>query len=373
MRRNYFSHGILTFMFSAIVLLSSCSKKNDNPATTPTGLSKPTVTTSASALRKSEAPKSKKVVGTKTVAGKTVGSAVSTSGKMSATNQAKFNQLVNGSALKPARTAGAASAWYIESVNGTLNTSMDYVYLFDNDGAYYIYDISANNWDWGWYYIDEEFTTIAFDIDLANPEVWTINSISDTEANVSRAGMTIVLKSIELSNYEEATYTVDELKAQIQDTVWFLAYELENGVSTIEKTSSKLHAITFDGSGGFADVTATVYTDGDTRTDSTATGTWTINSSGELVLTYASGEVIALSIDYVDKDYLFLSAYIRASTKPTGPTGPAERATRTTEGQGTLYEWGLVRQGIAVGILSDIITPAEKPARIGGALPLPEN
>lgn len=81
-------------------------------------------------------------------------------------NLSKLELLINGSTSGGAKVFQEESAfsWLLESVNGTtVSEKSKYLFIFSLDGKYKKYQVYNRTAEWGYYYVDTDFTKIAFD------------------------------------------------------------------------------------------------------------------------------------------------------------------------------------------------------------------
>ncbi len=268
----------------------------------------------AESVKKDKEPKSTKYQGSKDVGGKNVGSASSTS--MTSAGQQKMNTLTGAS-----KKSENFSCWYIDEVNGEYVDSDDFLFFFDEDGTYYVYDISEDLWEWGFYYVDEDLTMIAFDIDLDNPDFWLITDVSEQILELTDGEDLITLANLDLDGYDEEEYTQEEMETLMSDKAWFMSYVyVDNEYAGSPIDDGMISMIVFDAGGVFIMQDFELDDDGEMTLTDEIIGEWSIDSEGLLYL------------DFGDFQEYFAITYLLDD----------EFGMWTFDDDGTEYEWNFL-------------------------------
>jgi len=311
--KHFVNSSLSLLLAITVAFFSACSKKDEKTNPAPTKNSSPNVasinvTKGAGSAKKSEAPRSKKVSGTKTVsaAGNKQVRSASTTKYTAKGNDRKAK--ISGSKKIGRQQAETVTAWYIESVNGEANTTYDYIYFFDIESSlYYEYDISADNWDFGFFYTDENLDYIIVDMaedgTVKSENIWEVINITDDSFTIKRGGLSVVMKSIAIPGFEDdATYTKDEVKQLLGSNVWFMAYEYKNGVldeSSVSDDTITFTALGFSRDGMLIGEYKYSIKDGKEYGSTEVIEAWNIDASGNLVIG-TGADALKLGIEYVD-------------------------------------------------------------------------
>lgn len=261
------------------------AKQPVKPAPTAASIDK------AQAVKKAEKPKTEKIQGTQAVKGKTVHSSTQNAG-MSADAKAKLKILTSGSRLK---ADAPMECWYISKVNDVDVSGADgndYLYFFDEDGSYYVYDMSTDNWDWGFFYISDDMSVVALDVkpDGTASEFWLITTLTDAKIELTDESNKVLFESIDLSGYDEEEITLDEAKTKIADKVWFWAYDYTDGKLdefNEDAAGAQITTVYFEKSGILLVQQFTINPQtGDATEVGKIEGTWLLNATGALTIKY---------------------------------------------------------------------------------------
>ena len=98
-------------------------------------------------------------------------------------SQTKIDLLIaGGTNLKTFQNS--ASGWMLEVINDN-NPDNIKVYIFASNGSYYVFEESTGVWEWGYWYVNKNFTKIIFDYESSFQVVWSVNDISSSTLVVS--------------------------------------------------------------------------------------------------------------------------------------------------------------------------------------------
>lgn len=164
------------FIVSLFLSISSCKKSEDNNPTeteTPTttideeGVNQEVASERLNAVEEETPPRAEKIETEIVFDDTTYADPESVYGTTDESNLSKLELLINGSTSGGAKlfqTESNAFSWILESVNGiAINEKEKYLFIFNLDGKYKKYQVYDKSAEWGYYYVDTDFTKIAFD------------------------------------------------------------------------------------------------------------------------------------------------------------------------------------------------------------------
>lgn len=304
-----------SLIFASMLAFFACSKDEEAAPQETKQAQKPAPSAAsidkAQSVKKAEKPKAEKVQGVKTVQGKQIHSASQYS-SLTAEAKGKLKTLTNGSKLK---ADAAMECWYISKLNDkdvSGQDGNDQLYFFDEDGTYYVYDTSSDNWDWGFFYVSDDLSVIALDVkaDGTAGEFWLISSLSEASIELTDGNDKVLLESIDLSGFDEEEYDAEAIKKAISGKPWYLAYEYTDGIldeCNEDEAAETISAIQFNEDGTIAGAKGKINSAGDVTDKEEFAGTWSVNAAGEMLIKWTvNGQTIDMQLDinYLDGEEL---------------------------------------------------------------------
>ncbi len=223
------------YLFLFVFFIAACSSDDETPATDPTPNTPATgdvtnVEQKPTDIR-SESAKSAQIE-TKMVNGKSMiqpGAAVSVDAKRRADILTGSGRQLTTTSSQRVKATDEDAAWLLDKVNGidvSDDPDNDFVVFFFDDGEYEIYDISEDDWDWGYWYISDDGTVMAFDLDSDDEWVLKLDKLSPNQITLTDEAeeLTYTWNAYVLGEGEQEDFIddIEELGDMLEENVWML-------------------------------------------------------------------------------------------------------------------------------------------------------